>query len=79
MALKHSGNYYYDIIRKNIKKYRTEKGYTQKTLSELAEISNDYLAEIESLKRKKSFSIEVLARISEALDIDIKKFFEEND
>ncbi|MFV0250018.1 MAG: helix-turn-helix domain-containing protein [Bacilli bacterium] len=77
MTLIHSGNYYYDIIKKNIKKYRTEKGYTQKTLSELAEISNDYLAEIESLKRNKSFSIEVLGRIAEALDTNIEKFFEE--
>lgn len=76
MALKHSDTYYYDIVRKNIKKYRKEKGYTLQRLSEEAEMSMDYLAEIESDKRKKSFSLAILGRIAEVLDVDIIKFFE---
>ena len=76
MALKHNDNFYYDIVRKNIKKYRKEKGYTLQKLSEEAEMSMDYLAEIESPKRKKSFSLAVLGRIADALDINIKKFFD---
>ncbi len=76
MALKHPDTYYYDIVRKNIKKYRNEKGYTLQRLSEEAEMSMDYLAEIESEKRKKSFSLAMLGRISEVLDVDITKFFE---
>lgn len=76
MALKNNDMYYYDIIRKNIKKYRKEKGYTLQKLSEEAEMSMDYLAEIESEKRKKSFSIAILGRIAEVLEIDITKFFE---
>ena len=75
MALKHDDNYYYDIIRINIKKYRKEKGYTQQRLSEEAQMSMDYLAEIESVKRSKSFSIAILGRISEVLNVEIEEFF----
>lgn len=48
MAHKNNDNYYYDIVRKNIKKYRKEKGFTQQKLAEEADISMDYLAEIKS-------------------------------
>ena len=56
MSVKHTDNYYYDIVRKNIKKYRLQKGYTQQKLADEAEMSIDYLAEIESEKRRKSFT-----------------------
>ncbi len=77
MAVKHTDNYYYDIVRKNIKKYRLQKGYTQQKLADEAEMSIDYLAEIESEKRRKSFSLAVLGRIADVLSVDIKKFFDE--
>jgi transcriptional regulator with XRE-family HTH domain len=77
MAQRRNDNYYYDIVRINIKKYRKSKGLTLQRLSEEAEMSMDYLAEIESLKRKKSFSIAILGRIADALNIPIEKFFEE--
>lgn len=73
--IKHTDMYYYDIIRKNIKKFRIEKGYTQQKLSEEAGISIDFLAEIESEKRRKSFSIATLGRLAEALGIEITDFF----
>ena len=38
-------------------------------------MSMDYLAEIESEKGKKSFRIAILGRIADALEIDIKEFF----
>ena len=78
MALKYSDDYYYNIVRKNIRKYRKEKGYTLQKLAEEAEMSMDYLAEIESEKRKKSFSLAILGRIAEVLDVDIVKFFDKN-
>lgn len=79
MAQIHNDMHYYDIVRKNIRKFRKEKGYTQQKLSEEADISMDYLAEIESLKRKKSFSLAVLGRIADTLQVDIKLFFESDD
>ena len=75
MARKHSNMYYYDIVRKNIRKYRKQKGYTQQSLSEKVDMSMDYLAEIESTKRRKTFSIEMLGRIADTLEVDIKEFF----
>ena len=75
MALKHTDDYYYDIFRLNFKRYRKEKGYTQQKLADEAELSIDYIAEIESLKRRKSFSLATLGRIADTLNVDIKKFF----
>ena len=72
-----NNDYYYNIVRKNIRKYRIQKNYTQKKLSEEAELSVDFLSEIESLKRNKSFSIATLGRIADTLDIPIAKFFKD--
>lgn len=77
MESKLNDNYYYDVIRKNIRKFRKEKGFTQQQLAEKADLSSDYICEIESLKKQKSFSIATLGRISEALKIEITRFFEE--
>lgn len=55
MTLKQSDTYYYDIVRKNIRKYRKEKSYTLRKLSEEAEMSMDYLSEIESEKERRVF------------------------
>lgn len=78
MSLKITDNYYYDIIRVNIRKYRKLKGFTQAKLAEATDLSLDYICEIESMKKQKSFSIATLGRISEALDVEITKFFEKN-
>jgi len=69
--------YYYDIVRKNIRKYRLEAKLTQQKLSDLAEISMHFLTEIESTKKKKTFSIETVGKIADALEIPIAKLFEE--
>ncbi len=75
MALIHEEDYYYNIVRKNIKKFRKEKGYTLQKLAEEAIMSMDYLSEIESETRKKSFSLAVLGRIADALEKNIQDFF----
>ena len=67
---------YYDIIRKNIRKYRKEKALTQRKLAEMSDLSEDYITEIESKTKHKSFSIEALGRIAESLDVNIKSFFD---
>ena len=74
---KNNDTYYYDIVRKNIKKYRKEKGYTLQRLAEEADMSIDYLAEIESERRKKSFSLAILGRIADVLNVDIVNFFKD--
>ena len=69
MAQVNNDMHYYNIVRKNIRKYRKEKGFTQQKLSDEADISIDYLAEIESEKRQKSFSLATLGRIADVLEM----------
>lgn len=75
MSYYNSSDYYYNIIRKNIKKYRKDKHLTQQQLADKTDLSVDYISEIESPTKNKSFSIAVLGRIADVLEIDIKEFF----
>lgn len=70
-----SDNYYFDIIRYNIKKYREEANLTQQELADKADITMNYLSKIESKKMNRGFSVVVLGRIADALEIDIRKLF----
>ena len=72
----HDDEYYYTKIRKNIKRYRLEQKLTQQDLADMTEMSREYICDIENEKRNKHFTIAVLGRISEALQIEISKFFE---
>ena len=76
MKFSHPNDYYYNIIRKNIKKYRIEKEFTQQSLAEAADLSVDYISEIESHKKNKGFSIATLGKIADALEVDIRRFFD---
>ena len=69
-----SNDHYYNIIRKNIKKYRKEKHLTQQQLADATDLSVDYICEIESPTKNKSFSIVTLGRIADVLEVDIKDF-----
>lgn len=72
-------NYYYDVVRKNIKKYRVNLKLTQQQLADLTGLTRDYICDIESLKKNKGFSIATLGRISFALKINIKDLFIEEE
>ena len=71
----HDDYYYFNIIRNNIKLQREKKGITQQQLADKAGISMNYLAKIESRKMQRGFSIVILGRIADALEIDIKELF----
>ena len=71
----HDDNYYYDIIRKNIKEYRKKANLTQQQLADKAGISMNYIAKIESKKMQRGFTIVVAGRIADALGIDIRFLF----
>ena len=75
MTIYNANDYYYNIIRKNIKKYRKEKKYTQQQLADATDLSVDYIGEIESPTKNKSFSIVTLGRIADVLEVDIRNFF----
>lgn len=72
----HDDYYYYDIVRKNIKKYRKKAGLTQQQLADLIGVSMHYISQIESAKPYKYFTLIIIGRIADALNIDIKVLFE---
>lgn len=74
--MKHNDTYYFNIIRCNIRKYGIKANLTQQELADKAGITMNYLSKIESNKMQRSFSIVILGRIADALEIDIRKLFE---
>ena len=72
----HEDEYYYSIIRINIKKFRKEQKLTQQDLADMTEMSREYICDLENESRNKHLTISVLGRIAEALNIPIQKFFE---
>ncbi len=76
-AYTHDDEYYYRIIRKNIRKYRLSRNLTQQDLADMTELSREYICDIENESRGKHLTISVLGRIAEALKIDIRDFFNE--
>lgn len=69
--------YYYSIIRKNIKKIRLENNLTQQELADMTDISREYVCDIENESRNKHITIGLLGRIADALNVDIAYFFKE--
>lgn len=72
----HDDEYYYSIIRKNVKKYRLMQKLTQQNLADMTEMSREYICDIENESRNKHLTIAVLGRIADALNVDIKNFFD---
>lgn len=66
-----------EIIAKNVRKYRLEKGYTQEQLAVYTDRSYEFIRRIETDYGHRGFSIETLYRISVVLEQDVGKFFEE--
>ena len=61
----------YDIIRRNIKKYRKERGMTSAQLAELVNLSHDFIRQIESEKTAYNFSVDTFYKISVALGVTL--------
>ena len=71
----HDDYYYYDIVRKNIKKYRKIAGLTQQELADMIGVSMHYISQIESANPNKYFTLVIIGRIADALKIDIRDLF----
>lgn len=66
-------NAIYDTIRRNIKKYRKERGMTSAQLAELVGLSHDFIRQIESEKVHYNFSVDTLYRVSRVLGVGMDK------
>ncbi len=71
-------NYVYELVSKNIKKIRKEKGLTQEQLAEKICYSTQFISNIESTKNHQTFSLGTLWKIALELDIDIAILFKED-
>ena len=67
----------YNIIGRNIKKYRILHGYTQRSLSEALNLSESFIAKLES-HTNQTISIDTLLMIADFLDVEITMFFDKN-
>ena len=67
-------NYVYELVSKNIKKIRKEKGLTQEQLATKMDYSTQFISNIES-KNHQTFSLGTLWRLALVLNIDIKDLF----
>ena len=65
----------YNVIGKNIKKYRKLKGLKQRELAESLYLSDSFIAKLESVTYQ-SISIDTLEDIANLLDTDIRNFFD---
>ena len=68
----------YDTIRRNIKKYRKERGMTSAKLADQVGLSHDFIRQIESEKTRYNFSVETLYKISVVLGTGMDKLTEKN-
>ena len=74
MAVKKQSDIY-NVIGKNIKKYRKRKGLKQRELAEALYLSDSFIAKLESITHQ-TISIDTLEDIAEVLECDIRDFFD---
>lgn len=66
----------YNIIGKNIKKYRHVMGISQRALAESLLLSESFIAKLESVTHQ-TISIDTLELIANKLDMPITAFFDD--
>lgn len=71
---KDNNKYVYEIVSKNIKKIRKEKGLTQVQLADKTFYNEGTIANIEN-RSETSFSLELVYVIAKALNVPMKEFF----
>ncbi len=69
-------NYIYEVISKNVKKYRKLKGWTQEKLADEINYSLSFISGIESAYHQ-TFSLGAIWRISQVLGVDFSKLCED--
>ena len=65
----------FQIISKNIKKYRNIRGYTQEELAKRSNISFEYLRRIEAPNINTTYSLDIIVAIADGLGIDLFLLF----
>ena len=66
------------IVRKNIKKYRLMRKYTLQELADLTGLTHGYVRDLECLSIDKTPLLETIGKFADALEIDIRKLFDDS-
>lgn len=67
----------YNIIGKNIRKYRMLKGMTQRELADKMLLSESFIGKLESITFQ-TLSIDTLEQFARTLEVDITVFFDKS-
>ena len=70
-------NYIYEVVSKNMKRIRKEKGLTQAQVAERMSYSTQFISNIES-KNHQTFSLGTHWRFAIDMDVDINELFIED-
>jgi len=62
-----------DIFAYNVKKYRKERGISQEELAYLCDLHRTYISLVE--RRKRSISLDNIARIAKGLNVSFHELF----
>lgn len=76
---KHDNDYYYYVVRSNIKKYRQKAKLTTQELADKSDFTHQFIRDLESLKLNRRPRIDTIARIANELNVDIKKLFDDTE
>lgn len=71
-------NYVYHYVGKNIRKFRKMRGMTQEELAEKSTYSKQFISNMEN-NTHQTFSLGTIWRLSQVLDIEMYKFFIDDD
>ena len=74
---KNDSDYYYIVIRTNIKKYRLKANLTTQELADKSDFTHQFLRDLESLKIVRRPRVDTIGRIANALNIDIRLLFDD--
>jgi len=67
------------MVRRNIRKYRKLKKLTMQELADLSGLSHGYVRDLESFGIEKTPLLETIGKIADALEIDIKQLFDDEE
>lgn len=66
---------YLNIISKNIKKFREDKGFSQEVLAEQVDCSREFINRVEN--RKEDISLKMLLKLAYIFETTPQRLFEE--
>ncbi len=65
------------VFASNLKRYRTQKGLSQRTFSEISGLHRTYISAIE--RERRSIALENVQKIADALEVDTYLLFIDED